>query len=203
MSSADLDALLARMPQIAEAVERFSSESVQAEVLQALPGAFGAGNTKDVVRPVEHDSSDDALDSQNNGVGQRDGKTSSSKRSSSGRSKQSFNIDKSLDLLNGGAPSFKEFSNAKAPNSQVEKCLVSVYWLTRVHEDGELATIGQVYTCYKHMDWPVPSDLANTLSKAGTEGWLDSKDREKLRVVVAGENHLEHEMSANKKAPNT
>lgn len=201
MSSADLDALLARMPEISEAVERFSFESIQAEVLQALIGAFRAGNTKDVSRPVAQDGSDDALDMQNNGVRLRDVKNSNSKRSNSGKAKQSFHIDKNLDFVNGGTPSFKAFVDAKAPSTQVEKCLVSVYWLTRVHENAELATIGQVYSCYKHVEWPVPSDLANTLSQAGTMGWLDSKDREKLRVFVAGENHLEHEMPANKKAP--
>lgn len=201
MSSTDLDALLARMPEISEAVEKFSFESIQSQVLQALLRAFDAGSMKDVGGRVAHGGSNDALDINNdNGAKSRDVKKSNSKRSDSGKSKQSFTIDKNLDLVNN-SPSFKVFVDDKVPRTNPEKCLVSVYWLTRCQENARPATIEQVYSCYKHMEWPVPSDLANMLSQAGTKGWLDSRDRENLRVVVAGENYLEHEMPAKNMAP--
>mgnify|MGYP001103293288 CR=1 FL=1 len=199
MSATDLDALLARMPEISEAVQRFSSESIQAQVLQALLEAFGAGSNRDVGARIAQDDPDEEVDMQNKGDKPRDVKNASPKRSNGSKPKQSFTIDKNLDLVNGGTPSFRAFAEAKAPSSQVEKCLVSVYWLTRVRTSAEPATVEQVYSCYKHMGWLVPSDLANTLSKAGTMGWLDSRDRQKLTVVVAGENHLEHEMPGAKK----
>jgi hypothetical protein len=126
-------------------------------------------------------------------------KNATVKKAAGSKVKQSFSLDKTLDLVNGGSPSFKEFWESKKPKSDVEKCLVSVYWLTRQTLKPIPATIEQVYTCFKAANWAVPSGLANTLAKAGTKGWLDTRKRDDLKVVVQGENHIEHEMPAKAK----
>ncbi|MGW6200752.1 hypothetical protein ACWF0M_31715 [Kribbella sp. NPDC055110] len=101
--------------------------------------------------------------------------------------------------MNGGTPSYKEFSESKKPTSALEKCLVSVYWLSRLTKTPVPTTVDQVYTCFKVAGWAVPTDLVNTLQQAGTKGWLDTKKRDDLKVVVQGENHIEHEMPATPK----
>jgi hypothetical protein len=120
------------------------------------------------------------------------------KASATGKAKQTFAWDKALDLAGNGSQTFKMVATQKAPSNALEKCLVAVYWLTRLSDSSVPATIDQVYTCFKHMDWRVPANLANSLQKAGSKGWLDTQKREDLRVVVQGENYFEHEMPAKK-----
>lgn len=202
MSTKELDQLLDRMPQIAEAVGRFSSESVQSEVFRALINAFGTGTTD---APESTRTSGPAAHAQDGNGGSGNVTTVQSKKTASkvpaaSKGKQSFSIDKTLDLIKGGRPPFKEFWESKKPTSVLEKCLVSVYWLTRLTNNPVPATVEQVYTCFKSANWAVPNDLVNTLQQAGTKGWLDTKKRDDIKVVVQGENHIEHEMPAKAKA---
>jgi hypothetical protein len=202
MSSKELDDLLDRMPQIAEAVGRFTSESIQSEVFRALIRAFGvAGDTAEDGAPSGTQES--TTQGTNNGSGTTlpaPAKKAAPKTAPGAKVKQSFSIDKTLDLVKGGSPSFKEFWESKRPTSVLEKCLVSVYWLTRQTSRPLPATVEQVYTCFKAAGWTVPNDLVNTLQQTGTKGWLDTKKRDDLKVVVQGENHIEHEMPAKPKA---
>lgn len=198
MATTQLDGLLARMPEIAEAVERFKSDAIQARVLDALLDAFGVASGGGGDRhPTPADMSAGGSGS-SDVTGKSDGakKTVAKKAASKGlKGKQVFTIDKDLDLARGAAQSFKDFAESKKPTTAVEKALVAVYWLTRVREDGP-ATVDQVYTCFKGAAWAIPSDLVNTIQQAGTKGWLDSKKRDDLKVVVGGENYVEHSMPA-------
>ena len=201
MSATELDELLDRMPQIAAAVEKFTSESIQSEVFPALMRAFGI--TGETSGDAHGSGTDERVTARAKGgsetVHSAPAKNVPAKKASGAKVKQSFSQDKTLDLVNGGSPSFKEFWESKKPKSAIEKCLVSVYWLTRQTHNTVPATIEQVYTCFKAANWAVPSDLANTLAQAGTKGWLDTKKRDDLKVVVQGENHVEHEMPAKAK----
>lgn len=192
MSQSELDALLERMPKIAEAVEKFSSKAIQAEAFRSLIRAFSA----DLVDAEDIDQ-DDTGDENNSDTPTPAKKTAAKKTAAkkAAGSKTTFSIDKSLDLVGGGKPPFKEFAGQKAPTNVLEKCLVSVYWLSRIRKPEAAATIDQVYSCFKHMEWKVPSDLANTLAQAGSKnGWIDSKKRDDLKVPIHGENFIEHEM---------
>lgn len=201
MPDRQLDGLLKRMPEIAEAVGRFKSDAIQARVLEALLSAYSSET------PAQNGSGVAVTPSHEEAAGPRDalavdtseapskGKKASSGKPSSRRPKikRSFTIDKDLDLVHGASQSLKDFSDSKSPSTVLEKVLVSVYWLTRVREGGT-ANIDQLYTCFKHMSWALPSDLVNTVQQAGTRGWIDSKKRDDLRVVVSGENHVEYSM---------
>lgn len=204
MPDRQLDGLLKRMPEIAEAVGRFESDAIQARVLEALLSAYSSetparngSGTADTSPPEAAGSGDgppvDASEAPS------EVKKASYKKpgSRSPKSKQSFTIDKDLDLVRGASQSLKDFSDSKSPSTVLEKVLVSVYWLTRVREGGT-ASIDQLYTCFKHMSWALPSDFVNTVQQAGTEGWLDSKKCDDLKVVVSGENHVEHSMPVKK-----
>jgi hypothetical protein len=188
------------MPDIAAAVEKFSSEKIQAQVLQALMHAIGAEISEDGVIPNDDASTEDAStpDKANAKKAAAKAKKRQTPPKNSGKAKQTFAIDKNLDLVSGGAKPFKVFVAEKNPSSAPEKCLISVYWLTRLAKKPVPATIDQVYTCFKSAGWPVPSDLRNTVQKAGSQGWLDSKKGDDLRVVIGGENHVDHDMPVKK-----
>jgi hypothetical protein len=121
------------------------------------------------------------------------------KNGTSAKMKQSFSVVKSLDFVNGGDPSLRNFVESKRPATLLEKCLVSVYWLSNCMHDATPVTVDAVFTCFKAMSWVVPPDLVNTLQQTGSKGWLDTGKRDDLRVVVQGENHLEHDMPAKSK----
>lgn len=218
MAQAELDQLLERMPAIAEAVEKFTSEAIQSQVLEALIGAFQAGARPDGdevgadgsevrVRDNEDISSDAAANTERDAaLSAADGtstSTGTSKRAArkagGSRSKHSFSIDKDLDMVRGGSKSLKDFIGEKQPKTAPEKVLVCVYWLTRILEGDRPATLDRVYTCFKHMEWPIPSDLANTAQQAGVKGWLDSRKRDDIKVVIGGENRVEHDLPAGAK----
>jgi hypothetical protein len=201
MSADALDTLLTRMPEISAAVGMFSSESMQMEVLRALLGAF-VGDSEATDNDGEPSDSGSEV-----GVESAPKKNSSVKQRGErakrvvGKMKPTFSLDKNLDFMNGGTVSFNEFRESKKPSSVKEKCLVSVSWLTHLTKSPSAASVDQVYTCFKEAGWEVPNDLVNTLQQAGTEGWLDTRKRDDLKVVVQGENYIEHKMpSAAKKA---
>lgn len=211
MAQAELDQLLDRMPAIAEAVEKFTSEAIQSQVLEALIGAFesGARSDDDEVGTDGADSGDSQSDQAAGTANGTDpapaapvanGATKRAARKSGGsRAKQSFSIDKNLDMVRGGPKSLKDFASEKQPKTVLDKVLIAVYWLTRVLEGDQPATLDRVYTCFKHMEWPIPSDLANTAQQAGVKGWLDSRKRDDIKVVIGGENRVEHELPAEPK----
>jgi len=205
MSATELDQLLERMPAIAEAVQRFKSDAIQVQVFDALVGAFQSAahaptsDSKKTKTPEP--PADGKGDTGGDPASAQGARRTASRKVGTGtaKSKQSFSIDKTLDL-HAGSQNFKDFAVAKQPKNVMEKALVAVYWLTRVLDSADAATLDRVYTCFKHMAWPIPSDLANTTQQAGAKGWLDSRKRDDLRVVVGGENHIEHEMPAEAKS---
>ncbi|WP_326913873.1 hypothetical protein [Sphingopyxis chilensis] len=122
------------------------------------------------------------------------GKKSGSPKPSK-KAKSVISIDKQLNLMPNGKESAIDFSNKKNPKNHLEKGLVAVYYISKILEI-EAVNISQVYTFYKHLSWQVPANLANALSKAGVEGWLDTSDQSNLKVAVGGENYVEHKMGA-------
>ena len=186
-----LDSLLERMPEIAEAVERFTSENVQLRALDALIGAFG--NVTDDPGQSPETGKDGTTKRPAKKPRRATNKTSNGKKAPS-KTKIAFSVVKDLDLVNGGKPPFKEFLEGLKIKSAFEKCLVAAYWLSKNTKNPQPVTVDQIYTIFKHAGWPVPSNLANTIQKAGSMGWLDSHSSVDIRVVVAGENHVEHEM---------
>ena len=109
------------------------------------------------------------------------------------RSKGSLSIVKDLNLAPKGRRAFKSFVEEKKPRSHEEKCAVSVYYLEKVLN---LEGIGpdHVYTCYKEVKWPHPSDLRNRLSVTAFRGWLVTSDKSNIKVSTRGENLVEQDL---------
>ncbi|WP_375462301.1 hypothetical protein [uncultured Enterovirga sp.] len=108
--------------------------------------------------------------------------TTSAKGKTSKKSKTIISMDKSLNLSPPGKQSAGQFAAAKLPTNVKEKCVVAVYYLRDTIEI-EKVTAQAVFTYFKHLQWPVPADLKNTLQQAGTAGWLDTADSEDIKLT--------------------
>jgi hypothetical protein len=100
---------------------------------------------------------------------------------------------KDLDLRPKGKPSANDFAKEKAPSNLRQKCTVAAYYLVNVLE-LEVVTASHVLTFFKEVGWPVPGDLINTMQQAGSEGWLDTKNAEDVKVTLRGESVVEHQL---------
>lgn len=103
-------------------------------------------------------------------------------------------IVRDLNLKPKGKDSFDKFAAQKKPTSNLHKCVLAVYYLN--HElDLAAITVDHVYTCFKHMQWRVPSSLANTMAYAASVyGWLDTRNMADIKMTTIGENLVEHDL---------
>jgi hypothetical protein len=114
------------------------------------------------------------------------------------KSKSVLKQVKDLDLRPKGSPSAVDFATEKQPTNLKQKCTLAVHYISRVLE-LEPVTVSHVYTFFKELSWPAPSDLTNTLQQAGSEGWLDTANAEDLKVTTRGENLIDHQLPVAKK----
>jgi hypothetical protein len=115
------------------------------------------------------------------------------------KSKTILSMDKNLNLNPSGKASAAQFAADKSPTNVKEKCVVAAYYLRDVLEVEKVTAQG-VLTFFKHLSWPVPSDLKNTLQQAGTAGWLDTSDSDDIKITSSGENLVEHDLPTKVKA---
>lgn len=120
--------------------------------------------------------------------------TKASKKKSS---KQSYTIDKSLNLFPSDKKTFKVFCDEKKPGNQKEKCVTSAYYLTEILEMN--ASVDMIYTCFKAEQWSLPPDLKNVLHQAGSAGWLDTSNDSEIKLTPMGENLIEQTLPKNPK----
>jgi hypothetical protein len=108
-------------------------------------------------------------------------------------------IVRDLNLKPKGRVSFDQFAVQKKPGSNQHKCVVAVYYLR--HELGlSLIAVDHVYTCFKHMQWRVPSRLANTMAYVSSvHGWLDTRNMGDIKLTTIGENLVEHDLPRSSK----
>jgi hypothetical protein len=121
------------------------------------------------------------------------GQSSQSKAPPTKRSKTILKQVKDLDLRPKGKTSAVDFVRDKAPTNHKQKCTVAIYYISNTLQIGKVG-VTHVYTFFKEVNWPVPSDLMNTLHQTGSEGWLDTSDAEDLKVTTRGENLIEHQL---------
>jgi hypothetical protein len=109
------------------------------------------------------------------------------------KAKTIISMDKTLNLSPQGKQSAVQFATAKAPSNARHKCVVAAYYLRDVIE-LEKITAQSVFTFFKSVQWPAPSDMKNTLQQAGSAGWLDTADSEDIKITSLGENLVEHDL---------
>ena len=111
----------------------------------------------------------------------------------SNKSKSIISMDKTLNLKPTGAASAQDFANEKSPTNVKHKCVVAVYYLRDIIKIKKV-TLEAVYTYFKTVSWPIPTDLRNTLQQAGTDGHLDTADNQDIKITSIGENLVEYEL---------
>jgi hypothetical protein len=195
--AATIDQLLARMPDIAKAVNSFESPAVQELAFNALLHSAGIAQSASQkhgapkVDPPPRRTAKRAKPAVST-----DASDASQPKKKSASKKQAFTLLKDLDLYSPN-PKLADFAAGKSPSSVVEKCVVLVYWFVH-HGNTAPVTIDMVYTGFKDRNWPVPSDLANTLQQAGSKSLLDSRDRQNLSLTTKGENLVDHDLPRSK-----
>lgn len=125
--------------------------------------------------------------------------TMPSKGKGTKKAKSIISMDKSLNLSPSGKTSAAAFAAEKKPTNAMQKSVVAVYYL-RETLGMSAVTVSAVYTFFKTLSWPVPADMRNALQKAGSEGWLDTKNSEDIKLTSMGENLVEHSLPAKPKA---
>jgi hypothetical protein len=120
-------------------------------------------------------------------------------RKKASKSKPSLSLVKDLDLKPSGRKSFADFVNEKSPSSLAEKCVTCVYYMINELNQGPVS-VNHVFTCFKHIGWRLPPDLAGVLYwTASQKGWLDTANMSDIKVTISGDNLIEHDLSKQKK----
>lgn len=92
-----------------------------------------------------------------------------------------------------------DFAKGKSPTNVLQKCVVAVYYLRDMCK-LEKVSANAVFTFFKHLSWPLPNDLKNTLQQAGTAGYLDTANSDDIKLTSMGENLVEHSLPPKAKA---
>ncbi|MCX6009353.1 MAG: hypothetical protein NTW48_04880 [Chloroflexi bacterium] len=120
-------------------------------------------------------------------------------RKKTSKPKPALSIVKDLNLKPTGKKSFADFVNEKSPSSIPEKCVACTYYI--INELKGSVSVNHVFTCFKHIGWRLPPDLAGVLYwTASQKGWLDTADTSDIKVAVGGYNLIEHDLPRKKKA---
>jgi hypothetical protein len=176
------DELLKRLPQIAEAVNKFDSDLVQQRAFELLLERLGVEITPPKSSPAPGPAPRSARPP---GSGKAPGKRAP---------KSGVSLLKQLNLRPKNQQSLQEFVEEKKPKNNHERNLAAVYYVAKVAQDP--VSISHVYTCYKDRKWHVPSNLENSLQvTASRHGWIDTSDSEDIKITTQGENHIELDMA--------
>lgn len=186
-----LDALLAKMPQIAEAVSKFP-EKVQQQAFDALM-AEATGGSRSGRREESSGKEQSSLPGRTSSARKRNanGEAEVAKRRRRAGSPTEL---RDLDLAPKGKKSLKDFVQEKQPKSQDDMNAVSVYYLIEVIKVGPV-TPNHVYTCYREAKVRTPTNLPNSLAlTASRKGYLDTADTDDIAITPRGRNYVEYDL---------
>ena len=192
----DTDSEIVALKAVGEVLDALDEEARKRVLNWANSKYLGASVTSIQTPSVEEAAK--PLTPENPTVKRRKAGTSKGKPRASKKSKAIYKQVKDLNLRPRGKKSARDFSIEKSPTNQKQKCVVGLYYLLNVLEI-ESAGIDHIYTFFKDCDWPVPSDLPNTLHQAGSAGWLDTADAKDIKITPMGENVVEHDLPKKQK----
>ena len=198
MGQEDFDELLARIPGIADAVNEFESEAVQAEAFRALLDVW-EGSDRARSKP-KSSTQDKGADTAAKDGGEKGKNKGGQGGKGGGRKTPPVSAVKNLDLRPKDKQSFADFVASKRPSTNLERCLTAAYYLSDILGLGDVGA-DHVYTCFKdHKAWRIPSDLRNTLAQTSSrKNWLDTSDMEAIGLTPQGRNVVEHDLPRNEK----
>lgn len=191
--------LLSAMPDVAEAVHRFTSEENQRTVLSFLlrnlanpeepahartePGEPGLS----LVQPLEAGGpeghvSEEAEDST---VAASSNQAAGGKRRTR---KRAAVRPLDIDFHPEGKQSLRDLVTEKAPANNFEMNTVAVYYLQEILGVTAIET-GHVVAAYIECGWRLPANPDNSVSvTASRRKWLDTSDRKAIRLTYPGRN---------------
>lgn len=195
MSKEDLDELLERMPKIAEAVNAFTSETVQQDAFSALVSAFAGGAAR--VAPKKEAATDDPRTPEEPTIETPStvaAATPKKKRKANG-SKPEWTLVKGLDLHPVGKVSFADFVAQKQPKSYEDRYAVVVYYLEQIMELPAVS-INEVGTVFRLTpNWPEPTSVSAGLRVASSrKSTIDCASMEAIKTTPTGRNFVEHKL---------
>ena len=186
------DDLVEAMPRIAAVVTQFP-ESVQGKVFDALMDAYSGASTT-----ASTNGKTDATMAKAKRPSRKK-KTSDNGGTTKRRGGGGPTMLKDLDLAPKGKTSFKDFVAEKAPQSQHDQNVASVYYLTQKAGLSPI-TIDHVVTCYRVAGWKVPPALANSLRlTASKKGYIDTANSQNILLANHGINRVEHDLPVKSK----
>jgi len=115
--------------------------------------------------------------------------------------KTSYKIIKDLNLSQKGKIPFRDFFVDKLPKKSNAKIisLLAVYYLKKILAIAGISA-DHIYTCFKDIAKPVPSNLNNHLQQiASVRGWIDTSHMDDIGITTVGENYVEHKLPPHKK----
>ena len=175
--------LKAELDVIAKIVERFP-EGIKAKVFELLTGTFLGHSTTPVansaerpadVRPPGASKRLGSRTKKRNAPANAETPASGTKKSSSkGSSKESYAIDRELNLRGDKSiPSFKTFVEEKKPGSAKEFNAVAVYYLQKMLGSQKIS-LDHAYTCYVEAGRRPPEAFKQSFTDTkNKEGWIE------------------------------
>lgn len=113
------------------------------------------------------------------------------KKANRGVSKKTNNLKMLGDINLTG---LKDFYDEKRPSNGFENNVVFIYFLQNSKHLEEI-TPSHIYTCYKTLGLRTPTAVKQSLlDTSHRRGWIDTTSLEDLKVTIAGENYVEHDM---------
>lgn len=159
-------------------------ENVQQKAFDVLLASF--------FEKSEVNSKEDSItvNNQNNNITKRKSKKKS------GITKESFQLDKNLDLKgNNETPSFRNFVENKKPASSIEFNVVALYYFKKYAKLSKV-NINQIYTCYKDVNRKVPGNMQQSIHNTSSSryGYIDLSSSDDIALPTRGETFVEDDL---------
>lgn len=184
------------MLEIAGIVEKYP-DTLQEKVFDIMTenifGKKSQGNNHNAI--ISTQKTDDlvkkVITASDNGSSNDNTSKKSKKKTSS---KDTYQINKDLNLSPKDKKTLKEFVDEKKPKSNIEFNVVAVYYLEKIIGKEEIS-IDDVYTCYKNVNKKVPAALKQSLTDTSSSkyGYI-SVTNCFYSIPVAGENFIEFDL---------
>lgn len=193
MARQEFDKLLESMPEIADVVNSFHSETVQKEAFTSLLSAFW-GNSTMSTGPGDTSTHDEERATVEAG-GETD--ASPSKRSAGRRKKERYEpkFIRDLDLTPPDKKSFRDFIDEKRPKTNEEKYVVTVYYLQ--YELGlNAVTLDHVASVFRLTPgWKEPANIRSGITTTSSrKGTIDTASFSDLKTTPHGRNFVEFQL---------
>jgi len=102
---------------------------------------------------------------------------------------------KDLNLKPKDKKSLNDFYQEKNPRSNIENNVVFVYYMEKILNILGI-TLDHIYSCYKEIGLKTPLNLRQSIADTASNryGYLDASDMQNIKIIVRGDNLIEHDL---------